>query len=89
MSERSKRYPPELRDRAVRMVLEHQHEYSSQWAAITSIAAKFGPTPETLRSWVRRVEMTMAVVLVSRPTNASGSRSSSVRIGSCAGRMRF
>ena len=57
MSERSKRYPPELRDRAVRMVLEHQHEYPSQWAAITSIAEKFGPTPETLRSWVRRVEI--------------------------------
>jgi len=57
MSERSKRYPPELRERAVRMVLEHQHEYSSQWAAITSIAEKFGPTPETLRSWVRRVEI--------------------------------
>jgi transposase len=57
MSERSKRYPLELRERAVRMVLEHQDEYSSQWAAITSIAAKFGPTPETLRSWVRRVEI--------------------------------
>ena len=57
MSERSKRYPPELRDRAVRMVLEHQHEYPSQWAAITSIAEKFGPTPETLRAWVRRVEI--------------------------------
>jgi transposase len=57
MSERSKRYPPELRERAVRMVLEHQHEYPSQWAAITSIAEKFGPTPETLRSWVRRVEI--------------------------------
>jgi transposase len=57
MSERSKRYPPELRERAVRMVLEHQHEYSSQWAAVTSIAEKFGPTPETLRSWVRRVEI--------------------------------
>jgi transposase len=57
MSERSKRYPLELRERAVRMVLEHQDEYSSQWAAITSIAEKFGPTPETLRSWVRRVEI--------------------------------
>ena len=39
------------------MVLEHQHEYASQWAAITSIAGKFGPTPETLRSWVRRAEV--------------------------------
>lgn len=45
MSERSKRYPVEIRDRAVRMVLEHQQEYPSQWAAITSISAKFGPTP--------------------------------------------
>ena len=57
MSERSRRYSPEVRERAVRMVLEHQHEYGSQWAAITSIAGKFGPTPETLRSWVRRAEV--------------------------------
>ena len=39
------------------MVLEHQHEYGSQWAAIISIAGKFGWTPETLRSWVRRAEV--------------------------------
>ena len=51
------RYPPELRDRAVRMVLEHQHEYPSQWAAIISIAGKFGMTCETLRRWVRQVEV--------------------------------
>ena len=57
MSDTSKRYSPEIRDRAVRMVLEHQHEYASQWAAITSIAGKFGPTSETLRSWVRRAEI--------------------------------
>ena len=57
MSERSRRYSPEVRERAVRMVLEHQHEYGSQWAAITSISGKFGPTPETLRSWVRRAEV--------------------------------
>jgi transposase len=57
MSDTSRRYSPEVRERAVRMVLEHQHEYGSQWAAIISIAAKFGPTPETLRGWVRRVEV--------------------------------
>jgi transposase len=50
------RYPQELRERAVRMVFEHQEEHPSQWAAITSIAAKFGMTTETLRRWVRTAE---------------------------------
>jgi transposase len=44
----------ELRERAVRMVFEHQGEHPSQWAAICSIAAKFGISRETLRNWVRR-----------------------------------
>src|SRR5919199_1366378 len=48
------RYPQELRERAVRMVLEHRQEYPSEWAAITSIAAKLGMGPETLRLWLRR-----------------------------------
>jgi transposase len=39
------------------MVFEHRDEHSSQWAAISSIAAKFGMTPETLRKWVRRAEV--------------------------------
>jgi transposase-like protein len=51
-----KRYSPEVRDRAVRMVLEHQEEYESQWAAVSSIAAKNGCTAETLRKWVRHSE---------------------------------
>lgn len=51
-----KRYPKELKERAVRMVLEHSAEYQSEWQAICSIAAKFGMTPETLRKWVRQHE---------------------------------
>jgi transposase len=50
-------YPREVRERAVRMVFEHRHEYASQWAAIVSIAEKFGMTSETLRSWVRQAEV--------------------------------
>ena len=51
------RYSPEVRERAVRMVLEHEQEYSSQWQAVLSIADKIGCTPETLRRWVRQVEV--------------------------------
>ena len=53
---RATRYSPEIRERAVRMVFEHQAEYDSQWAALNSIAGKIGCTAETLRKWVRRAE---------------------------------
>ena len=52
----TKRYSPEVRERAVRMVLEHERDYPSQWAAIGSIAQKIGCTAETLRKWVRQAE---------------------------------
>ena len=53
---REKRYSPEVRERAVRLVREHESEYSSQWAAIESVAGKIGCSPETLRKWMRRQE---------------------------------
>ena len=49
-------YSPEVRERAVRMVSEHRGEHRSEWAAICSIAEKFGCSSETLRLWVRRAE---------------------------------
>ena len=53
---KSSRFSPEVRERAVRMVWEHQAQHTSQWAAITSIAEKMGCAAETLRHWVRQGE---------------------------------
>jgi len=51
------RYPPEVRERAVRMVFSQEAEHDSQWSAICSISAKLGMTSETLRRWVRQAEI--------------------------------
>ena len=53
---RASKYSPEVRERAVRLVLEQQGEHPSQWAAIGSIASKMGCTAETLRKWLRQAE---------------------------------
>jgi transposase len=55
-SRRRTPYPAEMRERAIRMVLDHQDEYPSQWAAIGSVAEKLSINRETLRLWVRRAE---------------------------------
>ena len=52
----SNRYSPELRERAVRLVVDHQGEHDSQWSAIVSVSSKIGGSAETLRKWVRRAE---------------------------------
>ena len=51
------RFSPEIRERAVRMVLEHRGEYPSLWSAIESIAPKIGCVPQTLNEWVRKHEV--------------------------------
>jgi len=57
----SKKYSPEVRERAVRLVFEHQSEHESQWAAMASIAEKIGCTTEILRKWVRQAERDQGV----------------------------
>jgi transposase-like protein len=61
MSKKSNRFSPEVRERAVRMVLEHRGEYPSLWATIESIAPKIGCLPQTLHDWVRQHEVDAGV----------------------------
>jgi transposase len=55
--EKTRGYSPEVRQRAVRMVLEHAGEYPSRWAAVSSVAAKIGCNPATLQTWVKWQEI--------------------------------
>ncbi|MGY4158088.1 transposase-like protein [Bradyrhizobium sp. USDA 4461] len=56
-SKTTNRFSPEVRDRAIGMVLDHAGEHPSRWAAVTSIAAKIGCTPQTLNDWVKKAEI--------------------------------
>jgi transposase-like protein len=56
-SKTTNKFSPEVRDRAVRMVRDHAGEHPSRWAAVTSIAAKIGCTPQTLHDWVKKAEI--------------------------------
>jgi len=84
------RYPQELREWAVRLVLEHGGEYLSEWAAIESISAKLRMTKETLRRWVRWAQVDGGLRSgVTPPWNGRGSGSWSGRTVSCGGPTRW
>ncbi len=56
-SKTTNKFSPEVRARAVRMVVDHEHEHASRWSAVVSIAAKIGCTSQTLNEWVKKAEL--------------------------------
>ena len=61
MSNTTNRFSPEVRARAVRLVLDHEGEHPSRWGAVSSIAAKIGCTAQTLNEWVKKAEVDSGV----------------------------
>jgi len=56
-SKTTNKFSPEVRERAVRMVVDHERDYASRWAAVVSIAEKIGCVPQTLHEWVKKAEV--------------------------------
>jgi transposase-like protein len=86
--EKSKRYSPEVKERAVRMVLESRPDHPSLWSAVESIAQKIGCVPQTLLEWVRKHDVDSGTRDGVTPKNESGSRLWNARTRSCAARTK-
>jgi len=84
-SKTTNKFSPEVRARAVRMVLEHEGDHPSRWAAVVSIAEKIGCVPQTLHVWLKKVEVDegkrAAVPTVRRPILSNNIPDSVLRIG--------
>jgi transposase len=76
--QKSIKFSPEVRERAVRMVFEHRGEHDSQWKAIASIAAKIGCTGETLQTWIRKAEEDRGATLEYQHSGAGADQDASV-----------
>ena len=82
---KSPKFSPEVRERAVRMVQEHRADYPSLWAAIESIAPKIGCVPQTLNDWVKKAEVDSGQRPAPRRRMHSASRNLNARSRNCAG----
>lgn len=89
MSKTTNKFSPEVRARAVRMILDHEGDYPSRWSAVVSVADKIGCAPQTLHEWVKKAEVDSGKRAGGRPILLSGSMCWGARTASCGKPTRY